>query len=140
MIIGHIFDSITLNVLKKGIEGTNERHKAISNNIANVDTPMYQRATVSFEDQIRRILRSEDIRGLRNHPSHFIIGGPEELSQIHPRTDIDNTSRFRADKNNINIDQEMADLAVNTQRNQEFTEFLSRRYATINRAIQSTGQ
>lgn len=140
MIIGHIFDSVTLNVLKKGIEGTNERHKAISNNIANVDTPMYQRATVSFEDQIRRILHSEDIRGLRNHPSHFIIGGPEELSQIRPRTDIDNTSRFRADKNNINIDQEMADLAVNTQRNQEFTELLSRRYATMNRAIQSTGQ
>lgn len=139
MIIGHIFNQTTLNVLKKGVEGTNLRHTAISNNIANVDTPNYQRATVSFEDQLKRILRGEGIKGIRNHPAHFIIGGPEEIPLIRPRVDVDNDSRFRPDKNNINIDQEMADLAKNTQKNQEFTELLSRQYSTMNRVLQTAG-
>jgi len=139
MIIGHILNQTTLNVLKKGVEGTNLRHTAISNNIANVDTPNYQRATVSFEDQLKRILRGEGIKGIRNHPAHFIIGGPEEIPLIRPRADIDNETRFRSDKNNINIDQEMADLAKNTQKNQEFTELLSRQYAAINRVMQTAG-
>lgn len=139
MIIGHIFNSTTLNVLKKGIEGTNARHKAISNNIANVDTPNYQRATVEFEDQLKRILRGQGVKGLRNHPAHFIIGGPEEIPHLRPRVDIDDETRFRPDKNNINIDQEMAALAENTQKNLEFTELLSRRYSAIRSVIQTAG-
>ena len=65
MIIGRIFENVTLNVLKKGIEGVNRRHQAIANNIANVDTPNYQRATVSFEDELKRSLRSEGFIGQR---------------------------------------------------------------------------
>ncbi len=140
MIIGRIFNNTTLNVLKKGIEGTNQRHKAISNNIANVDTPNYQRATVGFEDQLKRVLRGQGVKGVRNHPDHFIIGGPEEIPLIRPRVDIDDGTRFRPDHNNVNIDQEMADLAENTQRNLEFTELLKRRYASMKRVIQTAGQ
>jgi flagellar basal-body rod protein FlgB len=137
MIMGHLFNNTTLNVLKVGIEGTNERHEAISNNIANVDTPMYQRATVSFEDQLKRVLSGQGIIGRRSQEAHFIIGGPQEIEQIRPRVDIDNQTRFRPDKNNINIDKEMADLALNTQRNVQFTELLNRRYSGMKRVIQS---
>lgn len=139
MFIGRLFDNTTLLVLKKGIEGTNLRHEAIANNIANVDTPNYERSMVGFEDQIKRILRSEGIRGRRTHPAHFVIGGPEEIPLIRPRVDIDKETRFRADKNNINIDQEMADLAQNTQRNIDFTEMLKRRYAGLQNVIRSAG-
>ncbi len=140
MIIGHLFDNTTLNVLKKGIDGTLKRNHAIANNIANVDTPKYQRATVSFEDQIKRVLRGQGVIGRRTHPSHFIIGGPDEIPLIRPRTEIDDETRFRADKNNINIDQEMADLAQNTLRNLEFTDLLNRRYRGIRTVIQTAGQ
>ncbi|RJP19894.1 MAG: flagellar basal body rod protein FlgB [Candidatus Omnitrophota bacterium] len=140
MLIGHLFDNTTLNVLKKGIDGTLARNHAIANNIANVDTPKYQRATVSFEDQIKRVLRGEGVIGRRTHSAHFIIGGPQEIPLIRPRTDIDNKTRFRADKNNINIDQEMADLAQNTLRNTEFTDLLNRRYQAMRNAIQQSGQ
>lgn len=141
MLMSHMFNNTTLHVLKKGIEGTNKRHEAISNNIANVDTPKYQRATVDFESQLKRVLKSQDIIGRRSHPSHFIIGGPAEIPLISPRVDIDNRTRFRADKNNINIDQEMSDLAENTQRNQQFTELVRRRYAGMKNVIrQASGQ
>ncbi len=139
MFTGRLFNNTTLHVLKKGIEGTNKRHKAIANNIANVDTPNYERATVGFEDQMKRILRSQGIRGKRTHPAHFVIGGPEEIPLIRPRVDIDKETRFRADKNNINIDQEMAELAQNTQRNVQFTELLKRRYSGMKNVIRTAG-
>ncbi|MBD3268260.1 flagellar basal body rod protein FlgB [bacterium] len=140
MIIGNIFNSTTTKVLKKGIEGTNQRHEAIANNIANVDTPHYQRATVSFEDQLKRIISGQGIIGRRTTEAHFIIGGPQEIDQIRPRVDIDNFTRFRADKNNINIDQEMADMALNTQRNLQFTELLTRRYSGMKKVITTPTQ
>lgn len=136
MLISRMFNNTTLHVLKKGIEGTSKRHEAISNNIANVDTPKYQRATVDFENQLKRVLRGTDVSGRRTHPAHFIIGGPEEIPLVRPRVDIDNMTRFRPDKNNVNIDQEMADLAENTQRNDQFSELIRRRYQGLQRVLQ----
>jgi len=140
MILGRLLENTTINVLKIGIEGTNERHKAIANNIANVDTPKYQRATVEFEEQLKRAINHSGIIGRRTNPAHFIIGGPEEINLVRPRVDIDNITRFRADKNNINIDEEMADLAENTQRNVQFTELLTRRYSSIKQVISEAGK
>ncbi len=136
MLISRMFNNTTLHVLKKGIEGAQKRHEAISNNIANVDTPKYQRATVDFEKQLKRVLKSTDVSGRRTHPSHFIIGGPEEIPLVRPRVDIDNMTRFRPDKNNVNIDQEMADLAENTQRSDQFSELIRRRYQGLSRVLQ----
>lgn len=139
MIMSRLFATSTLNTLKVGIEGTNQRHQAISNNIANVDTPNYQRATVSFEDQLRRTLNRTDFRGHRNHPAHFVIGGPEEVGMVRPRVDIDNETRFRADRNNVNIDEEMASLAQNTNRNIQYTEFIKRSYQGLKSVIRTAG-
>lgn len=140
MLMGRLFASNTINALKVGIDGTNMRHDAISNNIANVDTPQYQRATVEFEEQLRRALNGQGFIGKRNHPSHFVIGGPEEVAMVRPRPQIDDETRFRADRNNVNIDQEMSDLSRNTQRNLTFTELLTRRYSGIRNVITTSGQ
>lgn len=140
MIFNHLFDNTALNALKKGVEGTNLRHRAIANNIANADTPNYQRATVEFEEQLKRAISGQGFRGFRTHPAHYVIGGPESIAMVRPRPAIDNETRFRPDQNNINIDQEMANLAHNTQKNLEFTELLSRRYSSIRNVIQQGGQ
>ncbi|MDP8245534.1 MAG: flagellar basal body rod protein FlgB [Candidatus Hinthialibacter antarcticus] len=139
MLISQMFNNTTLHVLKKGIEGASKRHEAISNNIANVDTPKYQRATVDFENQLKRVLRGTDVSGRRTHPAHFIIGGPEAIPLVQPRVDIDNMTRFRPDKNNVNIDQEMADLAENSQRSDQFSELIRRRYQGLRRVLQEAG-
>ena len=46
MINSNVFDYI--NVLNKAADASALRHKAISNNIANVDTPGYKRQDVNF--------------------------------------------------------------------------------------------
>lgn len=135
MLMTRLFEHPTLDTLKVGLEGTHQRHQAISNNIANADTPNYQRATVEFEEHLRRALTRTGFRGHRNHPAHFIIGGPHEIREARPRVDIDHETRFRADRNNINIDNEMADLAKNTNRNIQYTDLIRRRYEGLRSAI-----
>ena len=47
MINSNIYDYI--NVLDKAADASTLRHKAISHNIANIDTPGYKRQDVDFE-------------------------------------------------------------------------------------------
>ncbi len=138
-LISRLFDVQTTVMLKKGIRGTDRRHTAISNNIANVDTPNYQRATVSFERELQRARTGTGFVAKRTDPRHFKIGGVGMVKAVQPRVIIDNDTRFRADRNNINVDQEMANLAENTQKNLAFTELLSRRYTGLREVIQQSG-
>ncbi len=139
-LVSRIFEGSTLVMLKKGIEGTDLRHRAIANNIANVDTPNYHRATVAFEEELQRARMGIGSFGKRAYPRHFVIGGAGLLAEVQPRVIIENDTRFRPDRNNVNIDEEMADLAENTQRNLAFTELLSRRYRAIEDVLRVAGQ
>ena len=46
-----LFGSQPINLLEKALAGSSLRHKVISNNIANINTPGYKRMEVSFEVQ-----------------------------------------------------------------------------------------
>ena len=52
MIQTNAFDYI--NVLNRAADAAWQRNEAISNNIANVDTPGYRRKRVNFEETFRR--------------------------------------------------------------------------------------
>lgn len=140
MIFDKLFNTPATLTLKKGIEGTGRRHQAITNNIANVDTPNYQRATVSFEKSLRRARLGLGFSGKTPNARHFDIGGPMMLEMVHPKVNLDNNTRFRPDRNNINIDEEAAALAKNTMDNLAFTELLSRRYRGITTTIREASQ
>ncbi len=140
MIYDKLFNTPATLTLKKGIEGTTRRHQAITNNIANVDTPNYQRATVSFEKALRRARLGLGFHGNTPHESHFNIGGPMMLGMVRPKVILDNNTRFRPDRNNINIDEEAAALAKNTMDNLAYTELLSRRYRGMTTTIREASQ
>ena len=56
MVNSNIFDYI--NVLDKAADASWLRNEAISNNIANVDTPNYKRQDVAFETELTRALNT----------------------------------------------------------------------------------
>ncbi len=91
----------TTDVLSKAIEGTWERNKALTKNIANVDTPNYKRKDVVFEDYLREAIRK----------------GDGSLKAVRPRTFTDYQAlSYRKDGNNVDIDVEMSYLANNQLR------------------------
>lgn len=98
----------TYDLLKQGLNAASTRQKAISNNIANVNTAGYKRSYVTFEDNLKN---SQDNLEMKTTDSRHINDG-QGFGEIQVKQD-DSTS-MNEDGNNVDIDTEMANEAQNT--------------------------
>ena len=57
-----ILSSRTSNITQLAMDGLMERQRAIGANVANVETPGYQRKEVAFESQLSEIIEKEDLK------------------------------------------------------------------------------
>ncbi|HHV29861.1 flagellar basal body rod protein FlgB [Acetivibrio mesophilus] len=102
------------DVLEKSLDAALLRNEAISQNIANVDTPGYKRKTVAFEEYLENAKGS--IKGIRARPEHIPVGA-REVMDIDIKVSEDKSSfSMRLDENNVDIENEMAQMAKNTIR------------------------
>lgn len=137
--LGLILDGGALAAARAALTGLSRRHEATSANIANIDTPGYQRREVQFESALRQTLRSQldgpdDPRILtRTDPRHLAAGGGTAGAQRGsvPRDLISS----RNDGNNVSIDEEMLILADTQIRFQALTQTLGRRLTTLRSVI-----
>lgn len=130
----------TFNLLGKGLEVSSKRHKVISNNIANVNTPLFKRQIVTFEDEMAKVFDGKvDLVGRREDDRHIPIG---EISymDVNPVTIKDRIHVMRNDKNNVDIDVEMSDLAKNTMTYQIHANRLAAMFAGLNDVISRGGR
>lgn len=104
-------------VLEKSLDASALRNEVIAQNIANVDTPGYNRKTVSFEEELSDALsKNSSFKGKRTDPRHIPIGG-RNIDEVGINVSDDNNSRvMRLDGNNVDIENEMAQLAENNIR------------------------
>ncbi len=111
-----LLDDKTMKVLTKALDAASVRHKAISNNIANVNTRDYKAEKVEFETALNRVL-NKDMGGVKDvtldktHFKHF--GGASSIDGVQAKIYKDTTSSMRVDGNNVDIDVEMSNLAAN---------------------------
>ena len=55
-----MLDDVSVDALQAAMRGLSARQRAISDDIANVDTPFYRARSVSFEADLRRALKDGD--------------------------------------------------------------------------------
>lgn len=127
-----IGDSITNTVLQKALDGVWQRQRAISNNIANYETPGYKAKKVSFESALEQEVKSLSAQAASK-------GGIDEMKarieQLRFREyDSDNVST-RADGNNVDLDAENIDLAKTQLQYQFLTRSFSDGIARLRYAI-----
>jgi len=107
-----IFGKTKIPVLHKAMDAYSMRQRSISNNLANVSTPGFKRSAVKFEGELKKALSSRNIKGIRTHEKHFPVGGPR-IDELKPIPYLPEDDSLRSGLNNIDIDQEMAELAKN---------------------------
>lgn len=130
----------TFNLLAKGLEVSALRHKVIANNIANVNTPLYKRQVVSFEDEMTKVFDKKiDLMGKRTEDRHIPIA-ENNYTEVKPVTITDRAHVMRNDKNNVDIDVEMSDLTKNTMTYQIASTRLSALFADLNDVITRGGR
>ena len=106
MINSNIYDYV--NVLDKAADASWMRQEAISNNIANVNTPGYKRQDVAFEDSLQEAISNSRYRSTDEKVANL---SKADL-RIRSYTDSAGFSS-RLDGNNVDIDTENAALARN---------------------------
>lgn len=99
-----LFDS-SIDAIHVALDATTLRQRAISNNLANVNTPGFKRSdVVGFDEQLREALSAQQ------------EGDQNAVRNLVPELQTDNASTMRSDGNNVDIDMEMANLAENNVR------------------------
>lgn len=125
MFQSNVFDYI--NVLDKAADASWLRHQAITNNLANVDTPGYKRQEVAFEEVLQRALGRNRYQSMDAKVSNI---QRSRLNRLSPTVfkDYEGFS-YRLDGNNVDVDNENVMMAENQLKyqglissiNQEFT-------------------
>lgn len=100
----------SIGILSDAVNAAWLRNQVISNNIANVDTPNFKRSVVKFEDILANMLEGKSFVGYTTNSRHIPIGDNIDIQPVVEK--VDDTS-YRMDGNNVDIDNEMAQLAKN---------------------------
>jgi flagellar basal-body rod protein FlgB len=103
--------------LQEAMQGSMLRQTLLTNNLANVDTPGYQRQDVDFQGALRAALEN---------------GLPPDQATFKPFTD---QQVLRADGNGVSPDQESANVAENGLLYQELTQIATAREQILQSAM-----
>ena len=106
------------NLMHKSLDVMALRQEVISHNIANNDTPGYKSQHVAFETLYRKAMEDE-ARGaitLKTSSPRHIQSTHADPSKVNPIVVSETWHTMRMDGNNVDVDQEMTELAMNTIR------------------------
>jgi len=107
-----------LSTMEIALAGLSNRTKALSNNIANINTPGYQKQKVEFETELKKLItdpenssRLSDIPLELTHKKH-LSNSVYEITELvtNSSSEIKSENNF-SNENSINIDVEMTELA-----------------------------
>jgi len=129
-------------LLEKALDIRSERHRIITANVANQDTPHYKAKELDFKQALQAAAGTSGSLPLTaTHPSHLqmtigsssgTFGGAAGITTAPPAQH----GMVRLDGNTVNAEQEMARLAENTVMYQATVQFISRQFAKLKNAMQ----
>lgn len=128
-------DKLT-DLLKMGLDGASLRHKMLANNIANLDTPGYKRQDVDFMTSLRSAAKGQSSAQIslkvsdKNHIKESGQTGSRPFKVIAA-----NRFSYRNDKNSVDIDTEMAELAKNDIYYNTLTQRINGRFRVLKDVI-----
>ncbi len=129
MIQTNVFDYI--RVLDKAADASWLRNEAISNNIANKDTPGYKRQDVAFESVLKTELGRSRYKAMDQKVSEVKL----DRLQGRPYTDYGSFS-YRLDGNNVDPENEQVMLAENQLKYQGLISGINQEFQNLKTVMQ----
>lgn len=121
-----IFSGSNYVAAKQMLDAAQVRHQAITSNIANVDTPGYQRIDLKddFQAELNRMVATGDVQGMR---------------RLQPETAVADPNSSKSGINGkVQLDKELMELNSNALQYETLTQFVSGSLRHLRMAI--TGQ
>lgn len=140
VVMGDISFGATVDMIKDALTGSADSHAVIANNIANVNTPNFKRSDVSFKEALAATVPqpppADELELVTDDPMQITSGPPTDPQPFAVTTTTDDATFIRQDGSNVDIDQEMAKLSLNSQYAQTMGQLLTTQYTRIREAIQ----
>ena len=130
-----LFDG-TIAALQKTLNIGSLRHKVLTSNIANIDTPNYKAFEVVMEDELRKNNRSAGPIELVRTSSRHLSGRHSSSNEIEIKTVDSAGNNFRADGNTVDLDRAMGKLAENTILYRSAAQIIKMKFQGLKNAIQ----
>ncbi len=122
-----LFDQ-TIGFLGRSLDLRTLRHKIVSANVANSETPNYQSVDFSFQKVLERSIQNASTLQLKKTHSAHLTG------------DFESTPDLEFSKEGVNIDQEMANLAENNLMFQAGVQALLKKLEALKTTISEGGK
>lgn len=150
-----ILTTRSIEIASLALDGLSARHKAIASNIANADTPDYKRVDVNFENQLQRIIFTQDMdesKKLKNsgNPMDAMLNNSEkapmsvnhnlatmQITEFQTEFEEDNQNPPDEKGNTVNIEQEMSYLTKNGMTYNALAALESKAFKGLAEAIRS---
>jgi flagellar basal-body rod protein FlgB len=130
----------TVTMLKDAGFASGEAHAAMANNIANINTPNFKRTDVTFKEalaeELPRYDDSSDLALVTDNDRQIQAGPDFEAKPFEVSHNLDDSQQMRVDGSNVDLDQEMAKLSINSSYGQTMHMLLSQQYMRVREAIQ----
>lgn len=107
-----LFGGDTRKLTYKALDAATLRSKAISQNLANIQTPGYERKEVNFEEQLQDALKAK-LKAEQDQPGHMQAGKGLDLTKVNPYVYEPKDQTLPGEVNNVDIDLEAAKMAEN---------------------------
>lgn len=130
-----LFDRTVTPDLELSMDAYSKRQKLIANNIANAETPGYQAKEISFEEQYKKLIDRDRIRGIRSQQGHRAVGGPLNLQDVKLEPEVMPDRTNTAGSSNVDIEHEMVELAKNNMRYELSTTAFKKLFTNLRNAI-----
>ena len=132
--------SNSMAALTRAIDASSVRQSLIADNIANVETPGYHRKDLNFPGILQQKI-SDNIRlsgQSQTNPNHFPISSSPVLERNHFNVVYPSVTQPDKIGNNVKIDMEMGNMAVNGVFYETLTTLLSRKFQNLKAVIRSS--
>ena len=92
------------NILQRMLQSANVRHKVLTSNIANADTPGYKARDIKFNNLLK-----DELRIMSTDPGHMSNTGSGSISG----STVVESNLSWGDRNNVEINKEIAKMTQN---------------------------
>lgn len=130
--------SFIINLLNKGLDGAFARQKALANNVANASTPNYKRQDVDFISILKRQQGEKSSLPMKTTQQAHLSGSNFKEGFFSSFVLQNNTS-YRNDKNNVDIEVEMAEVAKNALYYNTLTRQMDEEFSILRNVINKGG-
>lgn len=130
----------SIRVLEKTLDTSSIRHKVLTANIANLDTPNYKAFEVVMEEELNRGGHlSRNIQLVRTRSEH-LPKRPQRTNNLRLKVADPPELSLRADGNTVDIDKTMGKMAENTIMYKAAAQIISKKLSGLKNAIQGGGK